>query len=169
MPRNLEVKIELKDFTETLKTLEEIGAEKTDVLLQKDIYYIHPKGLLKLRIMPSHAELIFYNRNEKEGDRWSDYKVMKISNAEAPENFLREILDEEVVVEKQRTLYMYKNTRIHLDEVKRLGKFLELETIVSDSLEDAKARFDFLVEKLKIDLDKQIKKSYKNLMLEIND
>ncbi len=166
MPKNLELKIEITDFDFVIKTLNSIGAEYLGVLQQKDIYYKNPNGLLKLRVMPSHSELIFYNRNEKTGDRWSDYKVLKIENAEEPEKFFNGVLEPEITVEKARTLFLYKNTRIHLDEVKNLGKFLELETIVEQSLDDAKERFDFLVEKLRLDLTRQIRKSYKNLIEE---
>ena len=51
----------------------------------------------------------------------------------------------EAVVEKKRLLYMYDNTRIHLDEVKGLGKFLELETLVLSGLKDAKNRFNKII------------------------
>ncbi len=166
MPRNLEIKIKLDNFDSVLKTLDEINAKKTAVLRQKDVYYKHENGLLKLRIMPARSELIYYNRNENEGDRWSDYRVLKIQNSENPEAFFDKIFEKETVVEKTRILYMYENTRIHLDEVKRLGKFLELETIVTDTLDDAKKRFDFLVRILNLPLDKQIRKSYKNLLEE---
>ena len=33
-------------------------------------------------------------------------------------------------VEKERTLYLWKHTRIHLDDVSGLGVFLELETVM---------------------------------------
>ncbi len=168
MPRNLEIKIKLESFDFALKILNEIKAEKFATLEQKDVYYRHDKGLLKLRVMPTHDELIFYNRNEKEGERWSDYHVLKISKEENAEKFFEKIMNVETVVEKTRTVYLYKNTRIHLDEVKNLGKFLELETIVTETLEEAKSRFDFLVEKLRLPFENQIKKSYKNLIEQIS-
>ena len=31
---------------------------------------------------------------------------------------------------KERTLYLFKHTRIHLDDVRGLGAFLELETVM---------------------------------------
>ncbi len=167
MPRNLEVKIALDNFETVLKRLNELGAEKVAVLKQKDIYYEHGQGLLKLRVMPERSELIFYNRNESEGERWSDYHVLEIDKSQDAESFYAEIFKPIATVEKMRTLYLYDNTRIHLDEVKGLGKFLELETIVISTLEDAQRRFNFLVEKLGLDLSKQIKKSYKNLTEEL--
>ena len=166
MPRNLELKIKLDDYNQALAEAEKIGAEEFAFLKQKDVYYRTEKGLLKLRIMPEHSEFIFYNRNEDKGERWSDYHLLKINNEENPEEFFNRIFDILTVVEKERKVLMYDNTRIHLDKVKGLGEFLELETIVNGTLEDAKRRFDFLVTALKLNLSQQIRKSYKDLMLE---
>ena len=38
----------------------------------------------------------------------------------------------EAVVRKERTLWMWRHTRIHLDRVDGLGDFLELETVARD-------------------------------------
>jgi len=166
MPRNLELKIRIDDYKKTLRKAKEIGAEEYAFLIQKDIYYQTGKGLLKLRIMPEHSEFIFYNRNEAGGERWSDYHLLKINNEQRPEEFFNRIFDVVAVVEKEREVLMYENTRIHLDKVKGLGEFLELETIVTGTLDDAKERFDFLVAALNLDETSQIKKSYKDLIIE---
>jgi adenylate cyclase class IV len=60
---------------------------------------------------------------------------------------------------------MYDNTRIHLDTVQGLGTFMEFETLVINGMEDAKERFSFLVKKFDIDTTKQIKCSYRDLIL----
>ncbi len=44
------------------------------------------------------------------------------------------------VVEKQRDLYLYRHTRIHLDRVKGLGTFVELETVVTTQSDEEAAR-----------------------------
>jgi adenylate cyclase class IV len=60
---------------------------------------------------------------------------------------------------------MYKNTRVHLDTVKHLGKFMELETLVLVGKDDAKKRFSFLIDKFSININEQIKGSYRDLKL----
>jgi predicted adenylyl cyclase CyaB len=82
-----------------------------------------------------------------------------------PEKYLADILSIEAVVEKKRKLYLYDNTRVHLDEVKNLGKFLELETLLVAGKKDATIRFDFVKKMLGIENFGQIRKSYRNLML----
>jgi hypothetical protein len=42
---------------------------------------------------------------------------------------------------------------------------MEFETLVVNSMEDAKERFKFLISKFEIDITKQIKCSYRDLIL----
>ncbi len=75
----------------------------------------------------------------------------------------------EVIVEKERNLYIYKNTRIHLDNVKKLGAYLELETVVKDiTKEEAIREFEDVVNFLNLNLSVQIKKSYRDLLMHKN-
>lgn len=165
MPQNLELKIKLESFNEIKKRLKKIGADFKATLNQKDIYYGNPKGLLKLRIKNNAESLIWYNRNENSENRWSNYSLLKFKNGNA-EKFFRQIFEIETVVEKKRFLYMYKDTRIHLDKIKHLGNYLELETLVLRGQKDAKRRFKEMVTLLDLDTKNQIKKSNRDLMLE---
>lgn len=165
MPRNLELKIKFKSFDGVKKKLNQIGAEFTASLNQKDVYYKNKKGLLKLRIENGAESLIKYKRNENSKDRWSDYSLLKFREGNA-EKFLAELFEIETVVYKKRLLYMYDNTRIHLDKIKGLGNYLELETLVLRGQQNAKKRFDKIVSLLQLDLKNQVKKSNRDLMLE---
>jgi predicted adenylyl cyclase CyaB len=165
MPQNLEVKIKFDSFHDIKKTLEMIGARFTSTLNQKDIYYKNSKGLLKLRIENGRETLIQYKRNENSINRWSTYNLLEFSRGNA-KRFFRNVFEIETVVEKKRLLYMYKNTRVHLDKIRHLGNYLELETLVINGKNDAKNRFNEIVHLLKLDLHKQIKKSNRDLMLE---
>ena len=81
------------------------------------------------------------------------------------EKYLSDILSIETVVEKKRDLYIYKNTRIHLDTVINLGSFLELETVVVSEDHDVQAEFDEVVKLLHLDFKNQIRCSYRDLIL----
>jgi predicted adenylyl cyclase CyaB len=164
MPSNLEIKLPLKNFDEVLKRIKENNCEFKAELNQKDVYYKVKGKLLKLRIENSSCSLIKYLRDEKAKDRFSNYEVLHISNSNA-EDYFSDIFESYAVVEKKRLLYLYDNTRIHLDEVKNLGKFLELETLVLNGEEDAIKRFNNVVDFLSLDVDSQIKGSYKDLIL----
>jgi predicted adenylyl cyclase CyaB len=164
MPLNLEIKIQLDSHDLALNVLKKLNAEFVRVINQKDVYYKLPGFLLKLRIEDEEECLIKYNRDEENPDRFSDYEVIFFKSS-GTEKFFNSIFEIEAVVEKKRTLYLYKNTRIHLDTVKNLGNFMEFETLVLDGKEDARKRFKFLVGQFGIDTKKQIKCSYRDLIL----
>ncbi|MBI9070674.1 MAG: CYTH domain-containing protein [Melioribacteraceae bacterium] len=166
MAVNLELKIKLESKSDIIELLDKIGAEKTEILNQKDVYYENKIGLIKLRIENGKHKLIQYLREEECKDRWSHYEILNISDENA-EDFLSKIFKVETKVVKVRQLYLYKNTRIHLDAVEKLGDYLELETVVHIDRDSSKLEFDEVVNLLKLDISKQIKKSYKNLIEEL--
>jgi Adenylate cyclase, class 2 (thermophilic) len=164
MPLNLEIKVKLKNHTDTEKILKKIKAKKVKVFGQKDVYYKRKDDLLKLRIEAAGFSLIKYLRDEKGKDRWSDYEILNLTGND-PEKYLKSLFDIETTVVKERILYMFDNTRIHLDKVKGLGYFLELETLMIKDKADAKKRFNYLTEELQLDVKNEIKMSYRDLML----
>ena len=164
MPTNLELKIKVSSHQSLKKILKQIGAENKGMLNQKDVYYSVPNGLLKLRIENGNESLIFYNRNENDKNRWSDFEFLKFANGKG-EKFFNNLFDVEVIVKKKRELFYYDDTRIHLDKVNNLGNFLELETLVINGKADAKKRFEKIKSLLKLNESKQIRKSYKDLLV----
>lgn len=164
MPANLEIKVPYKNLSKLNSGLAVIGAEFVKVLVQKDTYYKADKGLLKLRIDGDKTELIYYNRNEKNAKRWSEYYTLQISDRK-PEQFFAHLYKVEVVVKKRRKLYMYKNTRIHLDTVQGLGTFVELESMVKTTRAAAEKEFKFVVKNLQLPVEKELRMSYRDLLL----
>ena len=166
MPTNLELKVKLKSIKKIKSTLELIGAENRGILLQRDIYYsTTTQGLLKLRIENGQESLIYYNRNEKGTKRWSYFDYIKFTDNGAL-TFFDKIFKTEAVVQKKRELFYYDDTRIHLDNVKFLGNFLELETLVLNGKTDAQVRFNKIINLLNLNKADQIRKSYRDLLLE---
>ncbi len=164
MPQNIELKIKVDDFSKIFNILQNNGTQISDILYQRDVYFKNSNGLLKLRIFDKKGELIFYQRDEFAKDRVSNYYILELNPNES-EDFFRKAFEVEVEVIKKRTLLLYKNTRIHLDEVENLGNYLELETVVKDSTEKGIEEFNSIVDLLELDLSKQIKSSYRNLLM----
>ncbi|NMC99577.1 MAG: class IV adenylate cyclase [Bacteroidales bacterium] len=162
MALNLELKILVESYNKMLEKIRKSDAAYVKTIFQKDIYYKVKKGLLKLRVEDGSFTLIKYLRDEK-GKRWSNYQLLKL-DGENPEKYLGGLFEIDTVVQKKRELYMYKNTRIHLDTVKGLGKFLELESVVVKNKKTSEKEFDDVVNFLNLDLSNQIKASYKNLI-----
>jgi len=164
MPLNLELKIQLDSYDSALNVLKKLHAEFVKDINQKDVYYSTQGCLLKLRIEDEGESLIKYNRDEVNPDRFSDYDVIYLKSS-GSEKVFNSIFTVEAVVIKKRFLYLYNNTRIHLDTVQGLGTFMEFETLVINGMDDAKERFNFLIKKFEIDTAKQIKCSYRDLIL----
>jgi adenylate cyclase class 2 len=162
MPVNLELKIRVTSHTKLKILLSKIKAERKGILNQEDIYYRVKDGLLKLRTENGNETLIYYRREEKKSNRWSDYYLLKLKNGEGKRLFNR-IFESEVIVKKKRELFYYDNTRIHLDTVKYLGKFLELETLVINGKANAKKRFTKIINLLELDNSKEIRRSFNKI------
>jgi len=167
--KNIELKIILDDFLEITKILKKSGAQFKGRLAQIDTYFNCKKGRLKLReINRKNFELIFYQRPDKQSSRLSNYQIAEFKKDQAQniKLVLSESLGVLVAVKKKRNLWIYKNTRIHLDIVEKLGHFLELETVVrGNSLKNARNEHAEVINLLRIDKCKKISTSYSNLLL----
>ena len=130
--KNIEIKYRLTQFPEIfqfLRTVPEVRQLKT--IHQKDIYFQTYHGRLKLRIPSSEtAELIYYERENLSSARESNYYLYPVPNPQQLQELLGQALGIITTVEKERTLFVYRNVRIHLDRVAQLGEFLELESVL---------------------------------------
>mgnify|MGYP005726338429 CR=1 FL=1 len=108
---------------------------------QKDIYFKAPEGRLKIRIEDeSTPRLIEYFRPDENKPRISNYTLTPLENVEKTQKELSGKYGILTTVEKWRELYFYKNVRIHLDEVVRLGWFLEFESVISETCDESAAK-----------------------------
>lgn len=139
--RNIEIKLsrpERLDEQTITATLNRIGAQFTWKRHQRDTFWNTQNGWLKLREVlddsnPNVAELIGYRRSAETSDaRPSDYHIVEIDQPDALKATLDSTLGRIGVVEKQRDLWLWKQTRVHLDEVLELGSYIELETVLGD-------------------------------------
>jgi len=134
MATNLELKARLSSPPEGHVRARLLGAVHQGLLVQRDTYFHVPEGRLKLRESPGHeAELIYYQREESSPERWSHYRREPVTNPEGLRGLLEEALGVSVVVEKRRELYIFRNARIHIDEVSGLGAFIEFEVMGEES------------------------------------
>lgn len=164
MPINLEFKARLNSYENVKKVLNAIGAQQADVMFQKDTYFESKIGRLKLReINDNRSELIFYDRKESTDNRWSDYVIFNVDNPEILKSILAKSNRVMTTVSKKRELYLYKNSRIHIDKVENLGLFLEFEVLNNISKEDSKKLLAFLIEKFKDCLGEVFQNSYSDL------
>lgn len=138
MSNNIEIKALVEDAQHLRKLMETSCGQPSDVLIQKDIFYRLNSSRLKMRNVNGHSEIIYYNRANTSGPKLSKYFRLPIVFPSIVHFVLKKILGVRGVVNKKRVLFFSENTRIHLDEVDKLGTFLELE-VVLEQAEDSEA------------------------------
>jgi homotetrameric cytidine deaminase len=128
--RNVELKAHDPDPVRTLERAIAAGAEERALLRQRDTYFSVPRGRLKLREEePGGATLIAYERPDDASERVSDYRLVPIADPDEMRAALTAANGVSAVVVKRRRLLMWQTVRIHLDEVRGLGSFVELEAV----------------------------------------
>jgi predicted adenylyl cyclase CyaB len=128
--RNIEMKARDVDPARTLQASLDLGAKDHGWLQQLDTYFRVANGRLKLREQDGDAQLIYYERSDEAIERVSSYRIVRVEDAEGLKDALAAALGVLVAVEKSRRLLIWRNVRIHLDEVPGLGSFIELEAVV---------------------------------------
>ena len=167
MRKNIEVKARCADLAAARRAARQIGARRQGLLLQTDTYFNVRRGRLKLReIRGERAELIWYQRPNRAAARDSDYVIVPVADPAALKMALCLGLGMRSVVKKRRELWMYRNVRIHLDQVEQLGSFIELEAVISTNHSPAvsRRRLDVLVDALEIAKTDQLATSYGELI-----
>lgn len=99
---------------------------------QVDHYFRVPEGRLKLRHGSIEQSLIFYQRSNQAGPKDSSVALTRLDGEERAQSLaatLNQALGTWVKVDKQREIYFIDNVKIHLDTVKGLGTFIEIEAI----------------------------------------
>ncbi len=163
--KNVEYKAELRDPDLARSILRALRATRILEFGQVDTYFRIPDGRLKRRETDDEPpEWIFYHRPNQSGPKVSDFTIL--DEEHALERFGREPLPVWVVVRKKRDLWMRGSVRIHLDDVEGLGKFLELESLVSRDMPEDKARalLEELRKALGPVLGEPIDRSYSDLL-----
>jgi adenylate cyclase, class 2 len=136
--RNIELKARDPDPARSLQASLEMGASDEGWLYQTDTYFRVPRGRLKLREEGPVAQLISYERSDETVARESRYRLVPVSDPAGLKDALSDALGVLVVVEKSRRLLLWHGVRIHLDEVRDLGSFIEIEA-VADPASDLSA------------------------------
>jgi adenylate cyclase, class 2 len=129
--RNIEFKAELRNIDAARGQCKSLGAQFIGMLDQTDTYFRLTDGRLKRRVSTGEAPMwIFYHRPDRIQPRMSNYSIL--TEEQARRRWGVHSLREWLTVHKHRELWLMQNVRIHLDDVDRLGRFLELEAIVND-------------------------------------
>lgn len=185
MGKNIELKARCVDIRHAHRASLGLRCGPAELLRHRDTYFQCQDGRLKLRRIWNRAwvldeaqmadrpgrpadrcELIWYRRDDEPRPRSSDYTLTTIEDGDALQAVLTGALGVAVVVDKQRSVYMWRNVRIHIDEVAGLGAFIEFEAIVDDTCDEPAAheKIDRLSEAFGISPEQVVSVSYADLV-----
>jgi predicted adenylyl cyclase CyaB len=167
VPRNVEIKARLDDPEAARRLVAEAAGGPPQVLEQTDTFFRVPAGRLKLRESGAgRAELIFYRRPDTPDPAESRFERAAVADGPAMRELLASALGSAGVVRKRRLLYRVGRTRVHLDEVERLGHFLELEVEMApgETAEDGAREAERLMGRFRIPREALLAQAYVDLL-----
>ena len=128
----MEIKARITSIDSLLSKIRILCENEPVEMQQKDTFFHCTNGRLKLREFSNGSgELIYYNRKDTGGPKLSEYLRYETDNPTELKTTLTNAYGVLGVVQKKRVLYMVEQTRIHVDRVKYLGDFLELEVVLT--------------------------------------
>jgi predicted adenylyl cyclase CyaB len=167
MARNIEIKARVANPAELREKAAALADAGPIEIAQDDTFFNCSAGRLKLRAFSdTSGELIFYRRSDERGPKESYY--LRTSTAE-PET-LRQVLalayGEAGRVRKQRVLFLVGRTRIHLDNVEKLGHFMELEVVLreGEAADSGVREAQELMSRLGVETSQLIDRAYVDLL-----
>lgn len=168
---NIEFKALCKDPEKIKKILLSRNADYKGVDYQVDTYFQVNKGRLKLREGKIEQALIYYSRKDSKEPKQSNVTLFPVDSDSA--TLLKEILTNSlgvlVIVVKQRAIYFIDNIKFHIDKVKDLGSFVEVEAIDINGtigINELREQCQFYLNLFKISEYDLISTSYSDLLLQ---
>ena len=133
---NIEIKARCDNPQRIRTILEDCSAEFRGIDHQVDTYFNVDRGRLKLRQGNIENSLIHYDRPNQVGPKPSVITLYKLDPGSTLKTLLTRALGVLVVVDKHREIYFIDNVKFHIDAVRQLGSFVEIEAIDTTGLLD---------------------------------
>ena len=173
MKHEIEVKAKVKNLENIISKLEELGCvlskpiQQDDYIYNKkdvDLYRSHGDSPV-LRIREQNGKIIFTVKKNRSNELDCIEKEIEITDKDTLKDIL-ELLDYESTVEvhKKRIKTNYNDYEICLDDVDKLGTYIEVEKMSDENGEKVqKELFDFL-QTLEISKEDQVFNGYDTLI-----
>lgn len=166
---NVEIKARSSNHDFIRGYLSSHDAESKGTDHQIDTYFKVTHGRLKLREGNIENHLIHYIRSNQEGPKQSSITLYKSEPGSTLKEILTNSLGVIASVDKQREIYFIANVKFHIDTVKDLGTFMEIEAIDWDGSigkEKLLKQCEKYMSELKVDSKDLLSVSYSDLVME---
>ena len=176
--REIELKFKVDNLEELINKLKEEQCEISSIKLQNDTIYVQnlddtesKEGSVWLRVRKENDKIELNYKKQSKKKMESEEIEFEVSSYELANQFLKALgYLPWVEVNKKRRYSNYKEYNICIDEVERLGSFIELEILVDkDNKEDYELALLEVAKKLGINPDKRINSHYDTMISELNN
>ncbi len=165
---NVEIKAKANNHSEIRELLKAKNAVEKGIDHQIDTYFNVQRGRLKLREGNIENNLIHYVRDNQKEPKPSEVILFQSE----PNSTLKELLTNSLgilaVVDKIREIYFIENVKFHIDTVRGLGTFVEIEAIDKDGTigkEKLLEQCEFYLDLFGISEEDLIAVSYSDLLM----
>ncbi len=133
---------------------------------QVDTYFRTSSGRLKLREGNIENALIYYKRANRKDSKQCHAVLHPCGKGTSLKEILARTLGVLTTVDKRREIHFIKNTKFHIDRVKKLGSFVEIEVFgPARAAAKLKRQCEFFQELLGIKAKDLIADSYSDQLL----
>ncbi len=168
--KEVEIKIQINNVEEVVKNLQNQGCEFSSPIIQRDVVYIPvseptvpvPAGTNVLRIRHQGDKTIFTLKRSDVGNHLSKLEhELEISNAEQMAEIIK-LLGFKMIADTTKTRRKCKinGFEICVDQVEKLGDFLEIEKMTDEDPALAQQEMMEFLSKLNIDTSQRMDVGY---------
>ncbi len=177
--REIELKFRVDDLDSFTNKLKSLGCEISEYINQADTIYVENlddtesiEGSMWLRVRKVNDKIEMNLKKQAKSKSESQEIEFGVDDYEKANSFLKTLgYNEWVRVNKRRRYSKYLNANICIDEVERLGSFVEIEYLISE--EDKSTNYEEELLKiagdLGIDTKKQVNSHYDTMISELED
>ena len=176
--REIELKFKVDNLDVLINKLKEEQCEISAEKMQNDTIYVQnlddtesKEGSVWLRVRKENDKIELNYKKQSKKKMESEEIEFEVSSYELANQFLKALGYLPWVEENKKRRYSkYKEYNICIDEVERLGSFIELEILVDkDNKEDYELALLEVAKKLGINPDKRINSHYDTMISELNN
>jgi len=164
---NIEIKAKCANTQAIREYLQAQKARFVGVDEQTDTYFNTINGRLKLREGNIENNLIYYERSNQPGPKSSQFQLVKVDDAKGLKEALKNSLGVKMIVKKQREIYYIENVKFHIDEIRGLGNFIEIEAgnvLAHKSKQELQQQCEYYLKEFGIKVEDLIDASYSDLL-----
>lgn len=174
--REIELKFKVENINDVITFLKNNGCELSQMNYQFDTIYVEnlddvesKEGSIWLRVRKTNEKVELNYKKQSAKKMESEEIEFEVSSYEKANSFLKALgFKEWVQVNKKRQYLKYKNYNICIDDVEKLGVFIEIEILVEEQNNiDYEAQLLNVAKEIGIDINNRIDSHYDTMISEL--